>query len=281
MNSINDLFRGIIRHPLKFIGHVFAIFSMLFTLIKAITHFIPGITIEGPNALIAVISISIALAIKKIWKPTKVSIQIKNSNTSIEVIFGDIFEQSGIRAISVNEFFDSKLGKPVSDKSLHGIFLKKCFGGYQESFDRQVDEQLKGIESNNVEKKVDGKTKSFPIGTTALINVNQDKYILFALAKTDPETCKASSDVNMMWDALHSLWSRARIESGGHELNLALIGSGLSGLGLPTRDLLNLIILSAITETKFKEVTQKIRIVLYRDRFEDLDLRDVKKHWEE
>jgi hypothetical protein len=80
---------------------------------------------------------------------------------------------------------------------------------------------------------------------------------------------------------LHKLWQRARIESGGHEINLPLVGSGLSGLGLPTRDLLNLIILSAITETKAKEVTQKIRIVLHRDRFEDLDLRDVKKHWEE
>ena len=85
----------------------------------------------------------------------------------------------------------------------------------------------------------------------------------------------------MMWIALHELWQRVRVESGGHAVNLPLVGSGLSGLGLPTRDLLNLIILSAITETKSKEVTQRIRIVLHRDRFDDLDLRDVKKHWKE
>jgi len=170
--------------------------------------------------------------------------------------------------------------KPVSDKSVHGIFLQKCFGGYQESFDKQVDEQLKNINSTYVEK-IEGKCKCYPIGSTALVTVNQDRYVAFAFAKTDPKTCKAYSDVTLMWVALHKLWERARIESGGHAVNLPLVGSGLSGLGLPTRDLLNLIILSAITETKSKEVTQRIRIVLHRSRFDDLDLRDVRQHWKE
>ncbi|MGH9680780.1 MAG: macro domain-containing protein, partial [Candidatus Acidiferrales bacterium] len=97
----------------------------------------------------------------------------------------------------------------------------------------------------------------------------------------DPATCKVSTDVTMMWLALHHLWQRVRIESGGYPVNLPLVGSGLSGIGLPTRDLLNLIILSAITETKAKEVTQRIRIVLHRDQFEKLDLRDVRQYWKE
>jgi hypothetical protein len=77
------------------------------------------------------------------------------------------------------------------------------------------------------------------------------------------------------------MWQRARSASGGHEINLPLVGSGLSGLGLPTRDLLNVIILSAITETKAKEVTKKIRIVLHESRFDELDLRNVQSYWEE
>ena len=142
MKSIADLSRGIFRHPLKFGGQVFAVFSMLFTLIKAITHFVPGIKIEGINALLTITIISVVLAIKKVWKPSKIEIPIAHTNTIIEVVFGDLFEKTGIRAIAVNEFFDSKIGKPVSDKSLHGIFLKKCFGGHPESFDKQLDEQL-------------------------------------------------------------------------------------------------------------------------------------------
>jgi hypothetical protein len=278
--SIIDLWRGIWRHPLKTLQHIFTSFSVIFTVIKMITHFVPAIKIEGIIPFIIAVIISIFFGLKKVWKPSKVEIKIANSNTVIEVIFGDLFEQNGIRAIAVNEFFDSQIGKPVSDKSLHGMFLQKCFGGHPEPFDKQVDEQLKEIIGDEVEK-LDGKTKSFPIGTTAIINANQDRYLVFALSKTNPNTCKADSNVSMMWDALHELWQRTRIESGGHDLNLPLIGSGLSGLGLPTRDLLNLIILSAITETKAKEITQRIRVILHRDRFDDLDLRDLKKHWEE
>lgn len=276
---MKDLWNGIVRHPWKTVSHAFVAFSVMWTLIEGLNHFVPEIQIKGGIALGIIILISIGYALKQVWKPSKVEIKISNSNTIIEVVFGDLFKLEGIRTIAVNEFFDSKIGKPVSDKSLHGIFINKCFGGHPESFDKQVEEQLKAIESVDVEK-VEGKTKSFPIGTSALVAVNQDQYLLFALAKTEPATCKAYSDVTMMWVALNQLWQRARIELGGRTLNIPLVGSGLSGLGLPTRDLLNLIILSLITETKAKPVTHRIRIVLHRDRFDDLDLRDVKQHWE-
>ena len=272
---MNDLLNGVVGHLWKTIRHAFVAFSVMWTLIEGLNNFVPEIQVKGPIALGIIVLISVGYALKQVWKPSKVEIKISNSNTTIEVIFGDLFQLEGIRAIAVNEFFDSKLGRPVSDKSLHGIFISKCFGGHPESFDKQVEEQLNAIESVDVDK-VEGKKKSFPIGSSALITVNQDKYLAFAFAKTDPTTCKAYSDVTMMWVALHQLWQRARVELGGHALNIPLVGSGLSGLGLPTRDLLNLIILSAITETKAKPVTHRIRIVLHRDRFDDLDLRDVK-----
>jgi hypothetical protein len=198
----------------------------------------------------------------------------------VEILFGDIFGQDGIRAIGVSEFFETKLGQPVSDKSLHGAFLKRHFSGYQDSIDRQIEAQLANEEHTEVSDKVEGKTRCYPIGTTALINANEYRYILFALTKTNHTNCKVYSDVELMWRALHKLWKRARVECNGHPLNLPLVGSGLSGLNLPTRDLLNLVILSAITESKAHEITQTIRIVLRRDRFEDIDLREVKQHWE-
>lgn len=278
--SVKDLWFGIWRHPWKTVGYIFTCFSVIFTLIKAVTQFIPQVQIHGPYALGAAVLISLMYGLKKVWKPSQIDIEIATCNASIKIVFGDIFELDGIRAIAVSEFFDTKIGKPVSDKSLHGAFLMRCFGGYQDAIDRQLEEQLANVEYSSVQK-LEGKSKCYAIGTTALIKVNNDSYILFALANVDADTCKAHSNVELMWRALHKLWQRARVECGGHPLNLPLVGSGLSGLGLPTRDLLNLIILSAITETKANEVTQIIRIVLRRDRFEDVDLRDVKQHWEE
>lgn len=251
---------------------------MMFTIVKALTHFIPNIKIEGTIPLVAITCLSVGFSLKKVWKPSTIKITIAQSDTVIEILFGDIFEQSGIRVISANDFFDSKIGNPVSEKSLHGLFLQKCFGGSPLPFDTQLEAQLK--DAIEICPKKEGKHKRYNIGTTTIISVNNDKYILFALTNTNPEDCKASCDVTHMWYALRCMWQRARTECGGREVNLPLVGSGLSGLGLPTRDLLNVIILSAITETKAKEITKKIRVVLHESRFEDIDLRAVQAFWE-
>lgn len=281
MQSISDLWRGVSRHPFKTLGLMYLAFSALFTSMQAINFFDSNIKFVGIAYLIGLLVVSLTYACWQVWKPSKIEIEIEHTNTTIEIVFGDLFKMDGIKIISVNEFFDSKIGKPVSEKSLHGAFIKRSFGGHPQSFDAQIDAQLANEPFTDVPNKQDGKTRSYAIGTTALVTVNQDQYIIFALSKTDPATCKASSDVTLMWVALHGAWQRARIESGGHDINIALVGGGLSGMGLPTRDLLNLLILSAITETKSQEITRRIRIVLHRDRFEDLDLRDVKKHWKE
>ena len=280
MQSLKDLWRGIKRHPWRTTGYIFTSFSVLFTIIKGVNQFFPGVKVEGPLAFAVIISVSAIFGLKKIWKPSIIKIKVANSNTTIEVLFGDLFGQDGIRVIAVNEFFDSSLGKPVSEKSLHGLFLNKCFGGHPEPFDKQVDEQLAKEPYEDV-LRPEGKTKKYKIGATAILNAERDRYLVFAFTHTDISNCMATADVTMMWVALHHLWQRARAECGGSPLNLPLVGSGLAKIGLPTRDLLNLIILAAITETKEKVITQRIRIVLHRDRFEDLDLRDVEAHWEE
>jgi Thoeris protein ThsA, Macro domain len=278
MKYLGDLWRGISSRPWKLAEYTFAGFSVVLTILRGIAYFIPVIKFEGFGSLATAIGIGVIFGVRKAWKPSRIEIPLANCDTVIEIVFGDLFTQDGIRVIAVSEFFDSKLGMPVSNKSLHGMFLEKCFGGHPESFDKQVDEQLKNIRGREVAKS-EGKSICYPIGSTALITVNEDRYLAFALTRADHETCKVSSNVTTLWEALDALWQRARIESNGDAVNLPLIGSGLAGLNLPTRDLLDLLILSAITESRIKQVTQRIRIVLYRARFGELNLNDVKEHW--
>lgn len=277
---LKDLGRGIRRYPKKLIGYSFTCFSIIFTIVKAVSHFIKGVELTGPVVFGAIILASVFVGLNKVWKPSKIKIKVANSNTSIEVLFGDLFLQDGIKVIPVNEYFDSALGKPVSEESLHGIFINKCFGGHPQPFNDQVRGDLANVEHEEVSRP-GGMSKKYPIGTTALLKAEKERYLAFALTKVDLATFMSSADVTMMWIALHEVWNRARAECGGSALNLPLVGGGLSKIGLPTRDLLNLIILSAITETKRMVVTQNIRIVLRRDRFEDLDLRDVEQHWKD
>src|SRR5258708_1463080 len=163
MQSAQDLFYGFVRHPWKSVTYGFTCFSVLFTVVKAIVQFFPQFKIQGPFPLILAILISLGWAAKQVWKPSETTIKIAYCNTTIEVIFGDIFEQDGIKAISVSEYFDTMLGKPVSDKSLHGTFIKKCFGGHPESLDAQLDEQLRDIKGTETEK-VEGKTVCYSVG---------------------------------------------------------------------------------------------------------------------
>jgi hypothetical protein len=84
-----------------------------------------------------------------------------------------------------------------------------------------------------------------------------------------------------MFEALSGLWKHARIHMYGNALNLPLVGSGPSGVGLPTVDLLHILMLSFADESRREVITQKLRIVLTWDRLDEVDLRKLKKDWEE
>lgn len=279
MIMIKDLCRALRRKPLRAVEHLIVAFSVLWTFTEALDFFVPGVVLGGRTLLGLIAAASVLYTLWKVWKPSRVSLKVSNTNTVLEVLFGDLFQQEGIRAFAVNEFYDSELGKPVSPHSLHGIFLTRCFGGHGQAFDEQVAEQLKSSNSEDIDRP-EGKRRRYPIGSAALISVANDRYLAFALCRTDLATCKASSDVTLMWTALNKLWEKARIEAGGDALNVPLVGSGLSGINLPTRDLLNLLILSAITESKAKMITTKIRFILTKDRFDEVDLHEIKLHWE-
>ncbi|TPG51435.1 hypothetical protein EAH75_04550 [Rhodanobacter glycinis] len=214
----------------------------------------------------------------RLRKPTSVSWKVATTDSTIEVCFGNLFDQDGIRLIPVNDYFDSKLGKPVAPKSLHGQLIERGFGGHPDAFDRSVDAELAKT-SFSVITTAQGKDKVYPVGTTAMVEAAKERYLLFALAKSDPIDHKATADVPQMFVALAAAWHRARAESNGETVNVPLVGTGQSGVDLPTREALNALILSIITATKAKRVAGRIRIVLYDDRKDAVDLRDVKKYW--
>jgi len=269
---------GIKKHPWRTVGYFFASFSVLWTLIEGLTYFLLNFDLRGAPALGIIILVGIVYTACMMNRPLEISFLINHSNTTIRIKFSDLFREEGFRVIPVNEFFDSELGLPVSEKSLHGLFITRCLGGHRETFDQIISDELSKIRSE-VEGRSEGKTKKYPIGTTAVVPVNTDKYLCFALCNTDTETCKARADVPILWKALDGLYDKARVALGGDALVLPLVGSGLSGIGLPSRDLLDLIILSIITATKRQQITTRIKIILTAERFEEIDLADVRRHW--
>ena len=212
------------------------------------------------------------------WPRTTVSIEVPNSDSSIEIKFGDIFEGSEAIVIPVNEFFDGKLGDHVSEKSLHGKFIRNVLGGRSATFNSLTDKTLKSLSSTFCERK-SGRKNKYPIGTTAVADVNDVRYFLTALSKTDVETLKASASLHELWNALSGLWNAIRNHSNGCTVCLPLMGSGLSGVGIPTRQLIQQILTSFFYYTKQGKISDKIVIVLPKDMRNKLNLIEIKRSW--
>ena len=222
---MKDLMKGLVNgvkhNPWGLPQHGFFAFSVIFTVVKGVTHFIPGLDFTGSPLLTVIIIICLLYAAYRVRELPRIAFVIKHTDTNLTILFGDLFAQDGCRTIAVNEFFDSKLGRPVSEKSVHGIFLKKCFGASVESFDKIIDQELQGLPFTEVQRS-EGKFKKFAIGTTAEIKVDQQCYLCFALTHTDEATFKAHADVPTLWRGLEGLWRKARVCLGGTDLVLPL-----------------------------------------------------------
>ncbi|WP_157605987.1 macro domain-containing protein [Rheinheimera sp. SA_1] len=275
---MKSILLGLKRHYWRFFASIFLCYSALWTITESIAFFYPSWNLQCFITHLIFIVISVIIGIIRVHQPRRVTIKINATDTIINIYYGDIFKQHGYKAISVNEYFDSELGEPVSENSLHGMVIKQFFGGHPESFDRAVTNDLLNIPFESVQGKR-GKIKKYPIGTTAKIVANGHNFLLFALSNTNLQTFKASSDLLTMINAMNGLFERSRNSTGGEKLNIPLIGSGLSGVGLPSTQLLQFIILYIIDETKRRQICKEIDLVLHESRFEEIDLENIQRQW--
>lgn len=276
---MTKIFTGIKRHPKRFLLAIAFGYTTLWTVLEPLFTLLE-IKTEGYNCyyLIGYILVSFVIAIIVVYPKKTVHFGLTNTNTKVEIMFGDLFDTKGHKVISASEFFDSKIGKPVSPNSLQGIFINRILGGHTDIFDNAVNTQLAGQEIASIQR-VDGKTLKYEIGTTITIEHNQSTYFIFALTNTDNE-CNANSTPSLMLKALEGLWNKVRIEGNGIDINLPLIGNGLSRIGLPPSQLLQLTLISLLKSVKERDLSSTVRIVLTEDIFDKIDLEIIKNNWE-
>jgi hypothetical protein len=273
---MKKLLKSISRNPKFFVASLF--FGL--TAIWAISEPFVSFYFEKINKYLFLpifLLLSIIIAFKRIFPKNIVTFPLKNTNTIINIKFGNIFNENGNIAISVNEYFDSEIGKPVSDRSLHGYLIKNILGGKQEIFDNAVDKSLQNMLS--VYNKRDlGKQKIYPIGTTAVLEFGEKKYLLFALAKTN-EKYEAHTSPGLLLDALDGMLEKARSECNGYPLNIPLIGTGLSRSGIPAKYIIDLLLISILKASKIAEITKQINIVIGEYLFDEIDLNEIIRKW--
>ena len=256
-----------------------ATYGVLWGMIEPLGYFFQEVKPQGAGWYSAMIAASVLVGLWRCWPRSRIELRIPASDSSIEVKFGDIFEDEGVVVIPVNEFFDGMLGDHVSETSLHGVFIKKILGGQAQSFFRLTEEALHSVTAEQVQRE-SGRDKRYPIGTVASVDINDKRYLLTALSRTNILTLKASATVHELWDCLMGTWREARISSNGNRILVPLIGSGLSGVGLPSKNLTEIILTSLLYCTKQQKIADNVTLVLHPRLKKEIDLEAIRRSWE-
>lgn len=214
----------------------------------------------------------------------KRSIEISSNafDTHVKILFADLFKQDGWKSIPVNDFFDSAVdGSHVSENSLHGVMLKRFWGGNITSWDNNVSNSLDGIPpKESLDSRPDpGKKNRYSVGTTVTTSSDGQDFLCVAIANTNIENLQASASSENLHEALRGLLQKARSSCSGKPLNIPLIGSGLARTGIKPNIIIDLILLAIFEESKREKVTDEIRIILPKQMRKKIDLSTIQKDW--
>jgi hypothetical protein len=227
--------------------------------------------------LIFVILISLFYGFREAWPLMKMSRKFKSSNTEICVIIGDLFSQPHNLVVTSSDFFDTSIpqGTRVSLKSQ---MIDKYFSGNIQTLDRLIDKSLVDQGANGTfESSKNGKKYRFPIGTIAVVPASQNKIFIAVLATlTFQNNIKHTlSDPNKLHIALNELWKQVRIEGRMKEVSVPILGSGLAGINLSNLMVIELIIMSYAINSKTNRISDKLTIVLPKEKYDPRDFNEI------
>ena len=268
------------RHVQDFLLGGFATYGALWLVIESISGFVgsmkPG-GLAGYSALVALAAIG---GVVRTWPKKRIEFQIPASDSSFAIRFGNIFDGKAVVVVPVNDYFDGELGDHVSEHSLHGKFIRDVLGGQSKTFVDLTSESLVDVapEEADVERS-SGRCDRYGIGTVARVDVNRRRYLLVALSHTDPLSLKGHASVHDLWTCLAGVWKGIREYSNGKPANIPLIGSGLSGVGLPPQHLIEIVITSFLCHTKERKVADVVTLVLPRRLAGHVDLKSIERRW--
>ncbi len=206
----------------------------------------------------------------------KIDIKVEGSDVTIKV--GDIFQQSGLKAIAFNEYLDTQVdNKIIAEGSLNGIFIKEHLDAPVSDLDRHIESYaFEGDEfvESNPDRKL-GKTVRYQIGT---ICVYKD-YLLTAFSKFD-ENNRAQLTMPEYLGFLINFWDKVNNVYAQQNVSTPIFGSGITRIkghkSISDEDLLKIMLWTfRISEMRFK-YPARLTIVIHKDKIDKINLLDIK-----
>jgi hypothetical protein len=206
----------------------------------------------------------------------KIDINVEGSEVTIKV--GDIFLESGLKAIAFNEYFDTLVdNKIISKNSLNGVFIDSHLNEPVSKLDHYIDNYLfddsELIGSN--ENRALGKKARYQIGTVCVY----ENFLLTAFTKFDDNN-KASLTMPEYLEFLINFWDKVNNVYAQQNVTTPIFGSGITRIKghktISDEDLLKIMLWTfRISEMRFKHPA-KLTIIIHKDKIGQINLLDVK-----
>jgi len=206
----------------------------------------------------------------------KIEINVEGSDVTIKV--GDIFQQTGLKVIAFNEYFDTQVDdKIIATNSLNGIFIKKYLDVPLLSLDQHIKnyafESSEILGSNST--RILGKKERYQLGT---ICVYKD-FLLTAFSRFDDNN-KATLTMPEYLEFLINFWDKVNNVYAQQSVSTPIFGSGITRIkghkNISDEDLLKIMLWTfRISEMCFKHPA-RLTILIHRDKIKKINLLDIK-----
>jgi len=210
-----------------------------------------------------------------LYKANHVSeIELKLNGLKVRISYGDIFNSKGLKLIPFNEYFDTQVDNIlIAENTLNGKYIKKYYPNVS-NLDAQISTKLQLKSSEKNISRLIGKTNKYELGTTIEV---ADEFILTAFTHFDSEN-KAFLSKGEFLLCLDSLWKEINRIYAQRNINIPLLGSGISRIGndLKPQDYLEQILNSIKLSDIDNAYNTSINIVLHESIKEHIDLFNIK-----
>lgn len=204
------------------------------------------------------------------------SVSLNINETVIDIEIGDIFNETGIKVIPFNEYFDTIIDDVIISKnSLNGIFINKIINEKRvnlEELNKKIENELsdKKIIINHNRKK--GKKIKYKLGTI----FEYDDYFLTAMTKFDNDN-RAKISQKEFLEFLLEFWENIDIKYNNRKIIVPLLGSGITRFerNIKPQELLSQI----IWIFKLSQISLKsgLKIIIHENMKEQINLYEIKE----
>lgn len=204
------------------------------------------------------------------------SVSLNINETVIDIEIGDIFNETGIKVIPFNEYFDIIIDDVIISKnSLNGIFINKIINEKSvnlEELNKKIENELsnKKISENHNRKK--GKKIKYKLGTI----FEYDDYFLTAMTKFDNDN-RAKISQKEFLEFLLEFWENIDIKYNNRKIIVPLLGSGITRFekNIKPQELLSQI----IWIFKLSQISLKsgLKIIIHENMKEQINLYEIKE----